>query len=342
MKRYGDLFEKIISPDNLRMAHYEARRGKADYREVRMFDHDPEGNVLALHDDLKSDAWHIAGYRTFETVENGKKRIIHYDPCYRNNVVQHAIQQIAGPIMLKASIPDSFAGIPGRGIHKGVQRTRKFLSQYWDLQPIYIMKIDIRKFYRSIDHNILKRKLANTFKDRRLLDLLGKIIDSHSPGLPIGNYLSQSLANFYLAEFDRWIKDQGFKHYARYCDDIVVIHSDKAKLNRLLADCREQLSAVQLEIKPNAQVFPIERSGGLDFLGYVFTRHRVLLRKSIERRFRRTALRYQREPTRKNLERVTAYYGWLKWLSHGDRLWSSVFHKTLDEMQKEIKDDSTL
>lgn len=332
MKRYGNIFDDLTSTENLTAAHYEARVGKGKYRQVRKFDEDVSGNVTRLRESLVSGTWNVHPYRQFLAFDSGKVRVVDWNPCYSDNVVQHAIERTAGRILLASGITDTYAGIRGRGIHKGVQRIRHFLSEYLEIQNIYILKMDIRKFYASIDHDVLKLKIRRKIKDRRVLELFDKIIDSHSPGLPIGNYISQLLANYYLSDYDHWVKDQGFRHYARYCDDIVVIHHDKQTLQRLKHDSLKYLSGIHLTVKENHQVFPIERAG-LDFLGYVFTRKKVLLRKSVERKFRRVAYLFHKSPTIRNYRRLGAYWGWIKWLSSGERFWYSFFNKPLKQLE---------
>jgi len=335
MKRAGNIFDELTSEENLFRAHFIARRGKLHYHEITDFEKNLSGSIHKLQDDLRNGRWHVFGYHQFIANDGQKKRIIDWDPRHEDNVVQHAIEQTAGQILLRAGISDTYSGIRNRGVHKGVQRIRYFLSTYLDLQPIYVLKIDIRKFYQSVNNDILKQKIRRKIKDQRVLKLFDEIINSHPNGLPIGNYLSQMLANFYLSEFDHFIKNSGFKHYARYCDDIVIIHSDKERLRAILPQIREKLAELKLTVKENAQIFPIERYG-IDFLGYVFTRHKIRLRKSVERRFRHAAHVFKKTGSRKALHSLSAYYGWIKWLTGGEKLWYSIFDKSLKQLNKEF------
>jgi RNA-directed DNA polymerase len=173
-------------------------------------------------------------------------------------------------------------------------------------ETTYCLKLDIKKFYPNIDHNILKLLLRKKIKDQNLLWLLDEIIDS-AKGLPIGNYLSQYFANFYLTYFDHWIKEQmKVKHYFRYADDIVILHSDKEYLHSILSAIRNYFSKnLKLEIKSNYQVFPV-KSRGIDFVGYVFYHTHILLRKRIKQNFAR---KLKSNP---NTESTPSYLGWLK------------------------------
>jgi len=166
--------------------------------------------------------------------------------------------------------------------------------------------LDIKKFYPNIDHEILKQLLRKKIKDNDLLWLMDEIIDS-ADGLPIGNYLSQYLANYYLTFFDHWIKEnKSVKYYFRYADDIVVLHSSKPYLHQLLFEIKIYLNEnLKLIVKDNYQVFPVE-ARSIDFVGYRFYHTHTLLRKGIKKSFARM-LR-----NRKNRSSVASYLGWAK------------------------------
>lgn len=336
MKRLGNCFDKIVSTENLFEAHKEARRNKGRYHQVKRFEAHLDRNIEQLRRELISGEWKIWGYRQFYRHDSGKVRKIDWNPCYRDNIVQHAIERVAGRYLIKSGIEDTYAGIRKRGIHKGVMRMKKFLAEYPADKPIYILKMDVRKYYQNIDHDILKGLIRRKIKDKRTLELFDKIIDSHSPGLPIGNYLSQLLANYYLSRYDRFVKDSGFRHYSRYCDDIVVIHEDKNRLRDLLRETERMFVELKLEIKANVQVFPIERSG-LDYLGYIFRRGIIVIRKKGERRFRRAANIFLKKPNEKHSRPLSSYWGWFKWLTRGDRLWHRFFDCSYKKLYANIK-----
>lgn len=146
--------------------------------------------------------------------------------------------------------------------------------------------------------------LRRKFKDQDLLWLLDEIIDS-APGLPIGNYLSQYLANFYLSYFDHWLKEQkGVRYYYRYADDIVILDHDKARLHDLLQEISGQVANLKLEVKSNHQIFPVA-SRGIDFVGYVFFHTHIRIRKKIKKSFARKLSRNPEHPS------GPSYLGWL-------------------------------
>ena len=220
-------------------------------------------------------------------------------------------------------------------------KTRFIRSYDLDLMPIYILKMDVRKFYASIDLERLKAKIRRRIKDKRMLQVIELIIDGHPEGLPIGNYLSQHLANFFLADNDQTIKAKRVKHYARYCDDMVALSSSKNELKRLMFSTIEYIAGDGLEIKRNAQVYPIERDGGLDFLGYNFYRHSIRLRKRNERNFRSAVDDFKKNPCMKTFRPLASYNGELKWTSHGGRLWNKLLHKPLKQIHQEVKNVQT-
>lgn len=303
MKRIGNLFEKIISIENLIIADAKAQKGKPNQYGVIIHNKNRESNILKLHDMLVSKTYKTSKYDIFKVFEP-KERDVYRLPYFPDRICHHAIMNVLEPIFVAVFTSDSYSCIKGRGIHKASFNLRKSLNNVD--QTTYCLKLDIKKFYPNIDHSILKALLRKKFKDEDLLWLLDEIIDS-APGLPIGNYLSQYLANFYLTYFDHWIKEQlGVKYYFRYADDIVILHKDKDYLHRVLKVIEDYFDLfLKLEVKGNWQVFPVE-SRGIDFVGYVHFHTHVLLRKSIKQRFARMLKK------RKNSQSIASYNGWLK------------------------------
>ena len=197
---------------------------------------------------------------------------------------------ILEPIWVSIFTKDTYSCIKNRGIHAAAKNVKHILRTDND-GTRYCLKIDIRKFYPSIDHDILKMVIRRRIKDKRLLWLLDEIIDSVPTGVPIGNYLSQYFANLYLAYFDHWLKEvKHVKYYWRYADDIVILALNKEVLHELLHEIRAYLREnLKLKVKRNYQVFPTN-TRGIDFLGYRFFHTHTFLRKSIKKKlFRRVA-----------------------------------------------------
>lgn len=293
MKKYGYLFEKIADMDNLREAFHNASRSRTKRCEVKEFAANLDVNLLQLQTELTGGKYHTSEYSTF-TVYEPKERLIYRLP-FRDRVIHWAIMLVLEPIWVKVFNRDTYACIKGRGIHPLLKKLRNDLAT--DAEGTqFCLKIDVRKFYPSIDHDIMKHIIRQKIKDKRLLALLDGIIDSTETGVPIGNYLSQFFANLYLAELDHLVKeDVRVKYYYRFADDIVILAADKPRLHSLLVYINHYLhDRRNLAIKGNYQVFPVE-SRGVDYVGYVTFHTHCLARKANKKRLCRqvAALRKQ-------------------------------------------------
>lgn len=303
MKRIGNLYNEIISIENLKLADEKARKGKGKQYGIALHDKNREANIVALHQMLKNKTYATSAYSTFKVWEP-KEREVYRLPYFPDRITHHAVMNVLEPIFVSVFTADTYSCIKGRGIHAAARKLKTALQDVQGTQ--YCLKLDITKFYPSVDHWTLKTLLMHKFKDKDLLWLLFEIIDS-APGLPIGNYLSQYLANFYLTYFDHWIKEQqGVKYYFRYADDIVILSHSKADLHALLNGIKQYLkSHLKLQVKGNYQVFPVA-ARGIDFVGYVFYHTHTRLRKTIKKRFARMLA------TRRNPTSTASYMGWAK------------------------------
>lgn len=313
MKRYGNLYEKIIGLENLREADVKARKGKMNSYGVNIHDKNRDANIFALHGCLLKGEYQTSKYKIFKIVTDaGKEREIYQLPYYPDRIMHHAIMNVMEPIWTTIFTTDTYSCIKGRGIH-GVVRKMKVALRDADSTK-FCLKLDVRKFYPSINHDVLRQLLRKKIKDTRLLALLDEIIDS-APGVPIGNYLSQFFANIFLSYFDHWIKEfYKVQHYFRYADDIVIFHSDKSWLHSLFVDINAYLIGnLKLEVKGNWQVFPVD-SRGIDFVGYVFKHSHVRLRKSIKKSWAKKAgkLRKRNMPSKEMTQALSCYAGWAK------------------------------
>lgn len=309
MKRYGNLYEKICSIENLQLADIRARKGKKCHREIKTFDLHRDESLRKLQDQLFNKIFKTSRYHIFKkVVDNGKEREIYRLPYYPDRILHHAIMNIIDPIFIKSFTADTYSCIKGRGIHSAAEKVQSVIRQS---DAGYVLKLDIKKFYPSVNHGILKSLIRNKIKDQDLLWLLDEIIDS-AKGLPIGNYLSQSFANLYLSGFDHWIKEvKQVKYYFRYCDDIVILHESKDVLHGLLHEIEDYLSTLNLIVKKDWRVFP--SSTGIDFIGFVFYPTHTRLRKSIKKRFVIAVKRYKSNKNRHNSLSLASYWGWLKY-----------------------------
>jgi retron-type reverse transcriptase len=302
MKRIGNLYNDICSIDNLELADIKARKSKKNRNDVLLHDKEKDLNLLKLNDILLSKTFRTSDYKVFK-INEGKERIISSLPYYPDRIVHHAIMNKLEPVFTSLFISNTYSCIKGRGIHGAANAVKLALKDISNTK--YCLKLDIKQFYSSIDHDILKQLIRYKIKDKDLLWLLDEIIDS-SDGVPIGNYLSQYFANLYLTYFDHWLKEvKKVRYYFRYADDMVILHSSKEYLHQLLAEMREYLKVnLKLTIKSNYQVFVVAIRG-IDFVGYVFFHTHILLRKTIKKRFARMVFK------RRNRQSFSAYNGWI-------------------------------
>lgn len=301
MKRTGNIYKQITSQANLQEADRKAQQGKSNQYGVIIHNRNREANLLVLQDMLESKTYQTSPYDIF-TIHEPKERIVYRLPYFPDRITHHAIMNVLEPIFVNTFTADTYSCIKKRGIHKLLHKLKQDLTDVSG--TTYCLKFDIKKFYPNVDHHTLKTLLRRKLKDPDLLWLLDEIIDS-APGLPIGNYLSQYLANFYLSYFDHWLKEEkGVKFYYRYADDIVILSNDKTKLHSLLADIKLYLEELKLEVKANHQVFPVA-ARGIDFVGYVFYHTHVMIRKSIKQSFARKLSKHPNHVSRHS------YLGWL-------------------------------
>jgi retron-type reverse transcriptase len=330
MKRYGHLWDELISFSSLLRAANKARRGKRFRRDVARFHFDLEHELWQLHEELTGKTYTPEGYNTFWIYEP-KRRLISAAP-YRDRVVHHALTQVLEPMFEPSFIHDSYACREGKGTHAAVRRAQNYARRFR-----YVWKADIRKFFPSLDHEILKSLVARKIKDPHVTWLVDKIVDhsnSQEPvtmwfpgddlftpgerrrGLPIGNQTSQFFANVYLDPMDHFIKETlGAGGYVRYVDDFLVFSNDKANLAIMRRRLTDFLVRLRLKLHPRKNtVFPVTE--GIRFLGYrVFPTHRLLIKENV-RRFRRRARKMQAEFAVRELDWPDIRQRLMSWVGH--------------------------
>lgn len=283
MKSKGDLFRHIMDRDNIRLAFLKAARGKQSRRDVVHFRANFEENIAMLQSQLLSGNIDIGHYRYFE-VFDPKKRLI-CAASFPERVLHHAIMNICEPVLESCAIADSYACRKGKGGQKAVLRAQKFAGCF-----DWYLKLDIRKYFDSIDHATVLAALASRFREKNVLRLFEKIVVSYclepGKGLPIGNLISQHLANFYLSVFDHWIKEERrVRGYLRYMDDFLLFGRDRERIFRdeLPAICEFLHQRLSLTMKPEIQM---NRSiKGIPFLGYRIYPWKILLAPRSKKRF---------------------------------------------------------
>lgn len=301
---------------NLLVAHANAKRKKSFYKSVQDFEKNKEHLLRELSALLLSGNYRTSPY-VVETIRDGKKeRVIAKLPYYPDRIVHWAIMLQVERLFLNRFTSRSHAAIPGRGIHTALTQVRAILK---DPDMKFCLKLDIKKYFPHIDHRILEDMVSRMIADEGLRKLLFEIIESApggNPGVPIGNYLSQYLANRYLSDFDKWLLSQGY-HFVRYMGDIAVFCKTAEEAHVLLREIEWYLARnLHLSVKENWQIFPVD-SRPVDIVGYKIGRNYVSLRKSTFKRLRQKCTRIQKHAAKRGYitdrERSTlaAYMGWV-------------------------------
>ena len=276
-------FDAICTMDNLRLAHENASRCKHNYVEVMEVNKDPETYLKKIQKMLLDKSYTVSKYKEEIRKENGKDRHIYKLPYFPDRIIQWAILQIIGPLLERQFISTTYSSIRERGPTLCLKQM-KYDMRTDEYGTQYCFKFDVRKFYSSIDHDILKSRYAKLFKDDDLLWLIFRIIDSVPPdeGVPIGNFLSQYSGNLFLSPLDHYCKEVlHCKYYYRYMDDVVILSDNKEWLHYVKDEIYKWLDENKLTMKSNYQVFPV-CARGIDFIGYVMFHDHVLLRKRIK------------------------------------------------------------
>jgi hypothetical protein len=269
---------------------------------------------------LKNNTYNVSEYKISIINDKGKDRELMKLPYFPDRIIQWAILLQIEDIFMETFCNHTCASIKNRGINKASKLLNSYLKDRENTK--YCLKIDVKKFYPNVNHDILKMLIRKKFKDRELLALLDRIIDSYpnEKGIPIGSYLSQFLANYYLTYFDHWLKeDRKIKYVIRYMDDIVILHCDKGFLHKLLREIEDYLrDNLDLKVKENWQVFPVEVRG-IDFVGYRHFYDYKLLRKGTCKKFKRKLIDIKKKQDKKEMISysewcsINSYNGWLKW-----------------------------
>ena len=288
-----DLFDKLCDFKNLHNAYFDTKRGKRFRKDVLEFEIDFERNIVQIHKELTQNTYRHGGYKSFVAIDS-KKRIIEVAP-FRDRLIHHAICNIIDPIFEKAFIYDSYACRKEKGVHSAIKRVKKFrqgVSLNFKSRA-YFLQFDIKKYFDSVDHKILISLIQDKIKDKSLLAVIKKIIESKrgEKGLPIGNLTSQLFANIYLNKLDHFVKEKlQARYYVRYMDDFILFHAKPKTLLTWQSDIKiflERELKLTLHQKRSG-VQPIDR---IDFLGLTLFKDHTHLRKStVSRAFRRMKL----------------------------------------------------
>ncbi|MEM7119142.1 MAG: RNA-directed DNA polymerase [Chloroflexota bacterium] len=330
------MFTKLTSWNNLLNAYRRASLGKRHKPPAAAFEYRLEENLYQLQNELRQQTYQPGTYHSF-FIHDPKKRLISAAP-FRDRVVHHALCSLIEPRWERSFIADSYANRVGKGTHRARSQAQQFARRF-----AYVLPCDIRQFFPSIDHAILRQQLAQKIKDEQVLWLADRILNSgkevlteqyqmvyfvgddlfaatRSRGLPIGNLTSQFWANVYLNPFDHFVKRRlRCRGYVRYVDDLLLFANDKKTLWQWHAAVRDKLASLRLTIHPGSHPRPV--SEGIPFLGFhIFPeRMRLKRRKGIQyrRKFRQLLARY--EAGEISLETVTqSVQGWVNHTRFGN------------------------
>lgn len=304
MKKEKHIYEKIYDFDNIYNAYLNARKGKRFRTDALQFSSNLEENLIEIQNELIWKTYQVGKYNQF-IITDPKRRLI-MALCFKDRVVQWAVYRQLYPIFDKRFIYDSYGCRNGKGSLPAVKRLQYWLRQVDRREDkYYYLKLDISKFFYSINHDILINILRKTIADNDTIDLLKTIISSESnvglpdgfiadcypadeageySGLPIGNLTSQMFANVYLNELDQFCKHTLKTHYyIRYMDDIIILHKDKKHLNKIKNDIERFLNKrLGLCLNDKTAIRPVNM--GIEFVGYrVWATHIKIRKKSIIR-----------------------------------------------------------
>jgi RNA-directed DNA polymerase len=330
------VYAQICSWDNLVLAYRKASKGKRGKQPAARFEHQLEDNLIALQEELRRQTYQPGAYDSFY-IHEPKRRLISAAP-FRDRVVHHALCNVIEPVFERSFIDDSYANRAGKGTHRALDCCQRFARRYR-----YVLQCDVRQFFPSIDHTILRSILARKLADPDVLWLADRILDSGAGvlseeyrmvwfpgddlfaalrprGLAIGNLTSQFWANCYLSPFDHFVKRElRCRAYLRYVDDLLFFAKDRATLSAWREAVTERLAWLRLTIHPGAHARPVAE--GIPFLGWVVypDRRRLKRRKCVQYQHRFRALAHRYLAGDLPLERLTdSARGWANHARYGN------------------------
>lgn len=283
MKRTGNLIDAIAELENLRLAFWKARKGKSYSKEVNAYRSELENNLKELQLQIVQGKVVVGDYRYFKVFDPKERQIC--ASAFREQVLHHALMNHCHALFERIQIDQSYASRKGKGTYAALNKAMEFTHRY-----TFFLKLDVRKFFDSIQHEVLKRQLFRLIKDFKVLDILYAIIDSYevtpARGVPIGNLSSQYFANHYLAALDHYIKEElRIKAYVRYMDDMILWHGEKEVLKEAY---RKIKNYVETQLSCELKVPLLNYSTcGLPFLGYILRPHNIKLTQNSRKRFKR-------------------------------------------------------
>jgi hypothetical protein len=341
VKTYKNLYPEICSWENVYRAWRQARKGKRGREPAAGFEFNLEANLVQIQRELRDKTYRPGAYNSFH-IHDPKRRLISAAP-FRDRVVHHALCRVIEPLFERRFIFDSYANRVGKGTHRALDRCQSFARRFR-----YVLPCDVRQFFPSIDHAILRTTLSRVIADRDVMWLVDRILASgegvlseeyemvwfpgddlwaaaRPRGLPIGNLTSQFWANCYLDPFDHFVKralrcGKQRGGYLRYVDDFLLFADDKAGLWAWREAVVASLADLRLTIHDN-RAQPRPATEGISFLGFVvYPTHRMLKRRNVVnyRRRLRVLLAAHRAGEISADQLAASVLGWINHARHGD------------------------
>jgi len=295
MRTYKKIYKQVYDINNLFLAYQKARKGKSKKHYVLNFELNLEKNLNRLKEELINKNYNPTNLKRF-TIRDPKTRVIH-SSIFRDRIIHHAVINILNPIYENIFIYDSFASRKNKGTHKAVERFEYFMRKVSNGQLVkdsinknqikgYCLKADFRKYFDSVNQEVLIKILEKKIADKDLISLIRKVLSNfeieEGIGMPLGNYTSQFFANIYLNELDYYIKHTlKVKYYIRYVDDFVILHKDKRVLEYYLEHIKNFLPCLKIKLHPDkTEIKPLRN--GIEFLGYrIFYSYKLLKKRNI-------------------------------------------------------------
>lgn len=334
MRREGHIIEEIVEYSNMAESFDQVLSGtkrKKSHQGRYLLAHREEV-IKELSERIASGTFHVTekDIEEKDIIEAGKLRHIQFFKKLKNSIAVHAIMSVVDKHLKKRFIRTTSASIKNRGMHDLMKYIRRDMQK--DPEGTrFCYKFDISKFYESVNQDFVMYSVHRVFKDKKLIAMLDNFVRIIPQGISIGLRSSQGLGNLLLSVYlDHYLKDRyGVRHFYRYCDDGVVLGKSKAELWEIRDAVHEQLEQIDLKVKANERVFPVDE--GIDFLGYVIYPDHVLLRKRIKQKFARKMHEVKSKKRRRVL--IASFYGMAK---HADCI--MLFNNLTGKEMKSFKD----
>ena len=287
MKRFNNLYENIYKAENIKACYYEVMRNTKNKRQVYKLQNNAENIIRTIYEELKNERYVVGKYNVFIIYEPKQRTIV--SQGMKDKIVNHLIaREILYPAILPCLVPFNVASRPGMGTKKALEYLERYRRQFAaNNEKYFMLKCDISRFFLSIDHKILKKKVRRRIKDPRALKIVFNVIDSYSTGIGIGSMTSQVLAIFYLNDLDHFIKEElKIKGYIRYQDDFLLFSESKEYLEVCLEKIKKFLEKEKLTLNGKTRIYSCNEN--ICFLGrnlYGQYAKRRTVRRKMKKRF---------------------------------------------------------